>query len=50
MAEFDDNKNGTLSYNEFLMLMDSIRSRKELQDIFNQYKNKTSQKIHVVEL
>lgn len=37
--QFDYDKNNTIEFEEFVKMMDQIRMRKELEPIFNQYKN-----------
>lgn len=41
--EFDKDQNNAIDFYEFIQMMDSMRQREELRDIYNQYVNKKLQ-------
>ncbi len=50
MDKFDSDKSKQIEFSEFIHMMDFIRERKELDPIFDQYKNKESGLIHASDL
>lgn len=48
--KFDQNRNETIDYEEFVKMMDHIRQRDEVLPYFKKYKNPQSGLIHAHEL